>query len=330
MKILIFGVTGNCGKYVSSYFISKGAEVWGVGRRKDLKSIPSVKYISGSIEDKSLFKKLPCDFDLVINFAGVQPSILKTSENTSYYETLQSYVDVNIVGTFNVIEWVSKNKIGTYIYSSTHRDFELYWQEKRALGNNEPVAINYKGDHSMYAISKVVGQMMGDYIIGNSEVRCFNLRLPMMFLVPDHPTYLLNGAPAIMPFLKLIKDATESKTLEIWGDPNLPRDYVYIDNLVSLINGCHESNISGGTFSVGTGEGVTTENFVKEIGSVFGNGSSIDLKYVPEKKTYKSAVYDVSEQRELLNYTPILLNEMLQKMKFKIDSEKYFEKWGWK
>ena len=216
------------------------------------------------------------------------------------------------------------------IYSSTHRDYELYWTERRALGNNGAFAINYKGDHSMYAITKAVGQMMGDYIVGNTDTRCFNLRLPMMFMVPDSPTYLSNGKPALMPFLKLIKDAVEGKTLEIWGDPNLPRDYVYIDNLVALINGCYESNISGGTFSVGTGEAVTTENFVKEIGSVFGNVANLNYKYIPEKKTYKSAVYDISEQKELLGYSPILLNEMLNRMKSKIEDENYFERWNWK
>ena len=200
MKVLIFGVTGNSGKYVANHFLSRGLEVWGVGRRNNLDSIPSVKYISGDIQNKSLFDEIPTDFDLVINFAGVQPSILKTSENTAYYETLQSYLDVNVVGTFNLIEWVSKSKIGTYIYSSTHRDYELYWTERRALGNNEPFAINYKGDHSMYAITKAVGQMMGDYIVGNTDTRCFNLRLPMMFMVPDSPTYLSNGKPALMPF----------------------------------------------------------------------------------------------------------------------------------
>ena len=119
MKILILGVSGNSGQYVAKYFLSKGAMVWGVGRRLKLDSIPGVKYVCGDIQEKSLFEKLPSDFDLVINFAGVQPSILTTSENTSYYETLQSYVDVNILGAFNVVEWVSKNNIGTFFIDLT-------------------------------------------------------------------------------------------------------------------------------------------------------------------------------------------------------------------
>ena len=191
-----------------------------------------------------------------------------------------------------------------------------------------PTAINYKGDHSMYAITKTSAKMIGDYYGQMFDTRVFNLRLPMIFLVPDSPYYLKDGEPTLMPFLKVISDAINGESLEIWGDPNMPRDYVYMDNLLSLIELCYKSDLPGGTFNVGTGEGVTTEEFVKSIGEVFKrDGSKINYIYRPEKHTYKSAVYDVEEQKKLLGYKPILLKEMLEKMKEKMYSEDYLAKW---
>jgi len=329
MKVLIFGVSGNSGRELAKHYLEKGATVFGVGRREKLEGLNDVNYIKGDITNRLLFEKLPVDFDLVINFAGVQPSILSESENTNLYATLREYVNVNMLGVYNLIEWVSKSSIKTYIYATTHRDYENYWSNGEKLLNNLPPAINYHGDHSMYAISKEVGKMMGDYVLPLQGVRCFNVRLPMIFMVPESPFYLANGKKRIMPFLKIIKDAIEGKDLEIWGDPTMPRDYVYITNLVNIIDKCEVSDLKGGTFSVGTGEGATTEYFIKTIADVFSTGTERNFIYKPEKHTYKSAVYDVNEQKELLGYEPILLRTMLEMMKEKMYVEDYFSKWGW-
>ena len=327
MKIMIFGVTGNTGKHLAKYFIKKGDEVYGSGRSNIGPKIDRLNYIQLDIKNKSDFARVPLDIDLVINLAGVQPSILKTSENTDLELTLNEYVSVNMSGTYNLLEFVSKTNADAYIYATTHRDYENYWHKRAKLSNNMPVAINYQGDHAMYAISKEVGKMMGDYIIPLSGKRCFNLRFPMIFMVPDDPYYLSNGNRTMMPFMKVIKDAVEGRKLEVWGDPNLPRDYVYIENVIRIIEGCIASTEKNCTFSVGTGEAVTTEKFIRTIAKVFGNDN--EIIYRPEKLTYKSAVYDITETVQKIGYTPIYLEEMLTKMKEHILEENKYEQWGW-
>lgn len=191
-----------------------------------------------------------------------------------------------------------------------------------------PTAINYSGDHTMYAITKTSAMMMGDYYGEAFGIRVFNLRLPMMFMVPEEPYYLVNGEERVMPYLQIIKDAIEGKSLQIWGDPEMKRDYVHIENLIQLINLCNDSDLKKGTFNVGTGEGVTTESFIKNIGKVFGK-DELEYIYKIEKKTYKCAVYNIEEQKSILGYQPILLNEMLEKIKQEIMERELFEKWDW-
>ncbi|MBO0198047.1 MULTISPECIES: NAD-dependent epimerase/dehydratase family protein [Vibrio] len=331
MKVLIFGVTGNSGRYTAKFYLNKGYEVFGVGRSSTIpKEIEGVNYIQGDIQDIHFYNSLPTDIDLVVNFAGIQPSIITTSENTDLDKTLRSYVDVNISGVFNILEFVRKSKIPTYIYTTTHRDYELHWENNKLLGNDLPLAINYQGDHTMYAISKTSAKMMGDYYGECFGIRVFNLRLPMMFMVPDDPHYLVDGREVIMPFLKIIKNAMFSNELEIWGDPEMKRDYVHIDNLVSLIDLCSRSSLDRGTFNVGTGEAVTTEEFVKSIGHTFGREpDKINYKYCNSKRTYKCAIYDIEEQKRLLGYEPVLLKEMLEKLKKEMDERESVKSWGW-
>ena len=329
-KVLIFGVSGNCGKASAEKFKENGWEVFGVGRSMLNPNYNYINYFRDDIMDESLYTKLPKDVELVINMAGVQPSILKTSEKTDISKTFKAYVDINIVGVFKILEYVRINKIPNYIYTTSHRDIEMHWNYDTKLKNNLELAINYDGDHTMYAISKSSAKMIGDYYGNISNTRVFNLRLPMIYLVPESPYFLKNGKKEIMPYLKIIKEAMKGNDMEIWGDPDLPRDYVYVENLLSLIDLCYNSKLKGGTFNVGTGEGITTENFVKSIVEVFGvNNQKINYTYKKEVKTYKCAVYDIEEQRRLLGYKPVLLNEMLQKIKNKIHSGDYIKKWGW-
>lgn len=330
MKILIFGVSGNCGKYCAKRFIEDGHTVVGVSRTVLKEEIVDLKTVKGDITDKSFFSNLPTDFDLVVNFAGVQPSILLTSENTDLETTLHSYVDVNMVGTFNVLEFVRTSRISTYIYATTHRDIERSWKQGSFLKNDEPININYQGDHSMYAISKTTGKMMGDYYGQAFGIRVFNLRLPMMFLVPDEPYYLKDGKPTLMPFLQLIKKAMGNHELEIWGNKELKRDYVHVENLYSLIQLTSKSDLLEGTFNVGTGEAATTERFVKSIGEEF-NPDPFFNKYVykPDAVTYKCAIYDVDQQKKVLGYKPILLSEMLKRLHNEIKEGDYLTKWNW-
>ena len=330
MKIMIFGVSGNCGKYCAKRFIQDGHTVVGVSRSTLKQQIVGLETIHGDITSKSFVSNLPTDFDLVVNFAGVQPSILLTSENTDLEQTLYSYVDVNMVGTFNVLEFVRKHCIKTYVYATSHRDIELSWKQGVFLKDEEPININYQGDHSMYAISKTTGKMMGDYYCQAFGIRVFNLRLPMMFLIPDEPYYLKDGKPTLMPFLQLIKKALNNESLEIWGDKELQRDYVHVENLYSLVTLTSESGLLGGTFNVGTGEAVTTERFVKAIGKEFAPDPSFNrYLYKPDADTYKCAIYDVEQQRKILGYKPILLNEMLKRLHSEIIQGDYLAKWSW-
>lgn len=330
MRIIVFGASGNSGLYLCHKLLGQGHSVVGISRRRPEIVHPHFESFVGDIRDSDIFSQVAGDYDLAVNFAGIQPSILPYSETENRAKAAREYVDINVLGTINVVEFVRKCGIPTYVYASTHREIENHWYEKTVLRDDLDVSINASGDHSIYAISKVSGRWAGEYCLEGSSTRYFSLRLPMMFQIPQEPNYLVGGQPRIMPFLKIIKDAISGKPLEVWGEPTLRRDYVHVENLVQMIRLCHESDLPGGLFNVGTGEGATTEEFVRAIGEEFsGVSKRVELIYRPEKLTYKRAVYDISRAEETLKYRPIMLKEMVAMLRRDFEAFDCKSKWGW-
>lgn len=330
MRVVIFGVSGNSGRYLCAHFLEQGHDVLGVSRNSSGITRPGYQEVLGDIRNLDTFRNIAGEFDLAVNFAGIQPSILSYGEGNDRERAAREYVDINIVGALNVIAFVRERDIPVYVYASTHRELENHWSTGSVLRDDLDVSINVSGDHAIYAVSKVTARWAGEYLLGDSNTRHFSLRLPMMFQIPREPEYLHNGTKKLMPFLKIIRDAIAGGPLEIWGNPDMRRDYVHVHNLVQMIELCADSDLESGTFNVGTGEGVTTERFVRELGNAFApNPSTLEYVYRPELKTYKSAVYDVSVAKTKLQYNPILLEEMVQRLKEDFEKKDSMRAWGW-
>lgn len=330
IKIVFFGATGNTSVQVVNYLNNNfDCEIWASGRR-DNPFNPKINYIKGDILDKSLFSKLPKQVDVVFNFAGVQPSILTHSESTDFKATMESYIDVNIKGMFYILEYTRSCNAKKYFYATSHRDIEKSWINGVELTEDTPININYAGDHSMYAISKVSSMMMGDYYGETFNFNVYNLRLPMIFSAFNKNWYYSNGEKKIIPFLKIINDAYNGRELRVWGDPKMERDYVSIDNLFQIVSKLLVLNVDSGIFNIGTSEGVSTELFIKTIAKVFNPpGKKSKISYSPNNKTYKCTTYSIKKLQAKLDFEPVFLKEMLVKLKTELIRKDAFKLWEW-
>jgi UDP-glucose 4-epimerase len=329
--IVIFGITSRiCKHFVENKLLDSDYLIIGVGRSESF-SIQgkNITYISGDIRDDALYEKLPRDKVFAIfNFSAVQPSILP--EFQSENEEIHEYVDVNIIGTLKILDYCRSVGCDRYIFTDTHRVYENYWKSKHNLTPNLLANINVRGDHAMYALTKNFGSQMAEYFGHKYLFKIFIFRLPMIYSIPENEYYKVNGVDRTMPFLELIKKAINGDNLEIWGDPNLKRDYVYVQNSTQLFWKSLHSDCSGGTYNVGTGEGVSTEVFVKTIAKVFSpDFENQEFSYNPKVSTYKSAVYDISKEKAELDYAPILLKEMLEDMRYQLYSKNLVKEWNW-
>ena len=135
-KILVLGSSGNLGMYFMDYLIqnldSEKYEMIATGRKDEYPyKFYNGKYIKLDITKKEDFEKLPKEnVYAVVDFAGVLPAYLEE-------DNPNKYIDVNIKGTLNVLEYCKNVKADRIIYTQTWADLNGYLKAhtEHLLGN---------------------------------------------------------------------------------------------------------------------------------------------------------------------------------------------------
>lgn len=114
-KVVVFGASGNTGTYFVKYFLEnnsdKDYEVVAVGTRETQKFDElGVTYYRVDITKKEEFDKLPEDVYAVVDLAGAMPARMKGYDP-------QYYIDVNITGNLNILEYCRKNHADRILFA---------------------------------------------------------------------------------------------------------------------------------------------------------------------------------------------------------------------
>ena len=125
-KIVIFGATGNIGAYFTDYCMSNidnnEYSIIAVGRKKtDFFQRNGIDYYRLDISDKREFDKLPQDnVFAIVNLAGILPAY--SSCNDPYL-----YINTNVVGGINILEYARKVKADRVLYAQTWAEQAGFW-----------------------------------------------------------------------------------------------------------------------------------------------------------------------------------------------------------
>ena len=126
-KIVIFGATGNIGAYLVDYLkkFLDDFQIIATGRKNtNFYNNKGIDYINVDICNKDDFDKLPIDdIYAVINCAGILPAYL--SDFNPYL-----YVDVNIIGSLNILEYARRVNADRVVYTQTWSVQGGYWNEE--------------------------------------------------------------------------------------------------------------------------------------------------------------------------------------------------------
>lgn len=122
-KIIVFGASGDTGQYFIKYFLDhyKGNEYQIVAtgmRTTDYFSQLGVPYYQVDITSKDAFSKLPTDVYAVVDLAGVMPARMKG------YNPYK-YIDVNITGNLNILEYCKKNNADRILFAQSFGDIKI-------------------------------------------------------------------------------------------------------------------------------------------------------------------------------------------------------------
>ena len=312
-KILIIGATGSIGLYLTDHLNEMGYKVIATGyNNRNLESYKKkgIEYIAIDISRKDDFSKLPINVDCVILLAGMMPARM---EGYDPYK----YISINTIGSINTLEFCRLNGIPKIIFSQSHSDVYGHWNTGKYIKDDAKRILNYKGDHAVYIISKCAAIDLIEHYHQDYDLQSIIFRLPTIYCYWPDDTMYVNGIKKTMAYLTIIKKAIAGETIEIWGDPSIPKDIVYVKDFIQMIEKAINSKTAQGIYNVGTGMPTTLEDQIKGVVAVFSNPDhKSKIVYRPDKPSQTSYLYDISKAKKELDYKvryPYI--EMLKDMK---------------
>lgn len=299
-KILILGASGGIGTYLVEYILqqkSKDIEVIGVGRSKNDKLSSKIDYIQMDISQKEAFDCLPNDIYAVIDLAGAMPARMKGYSP-------QIYINSNIVGTFNVLEYCVKNCVDRILFSQSFGDIKDLAEKDILLTPDMLADFKYDTDHALYIISKNTSVEMIKCYHAMYGIKAFIFRLPTIYSWSENDYYYVNGEKRVRAWRHLIELASRGEPIEVWGDPNRKKDMVYVKDFCQMLYKACFVNRQFGHYNVGTGVGTTLLDQIEGMIEVFGKEKRSKLIMRPDKPNAPQYIMDISNAKEELAYEP--------------------------
>lgn len=312
-KILITGVAGFIGSALAQRLTATNDEIIGIdnlntyyditlknSRMKNLgielddinenSVVKSSKYknfsfikadITDTIKLEEIFKTY--DFDYIVHLAA-QAGIRHSFKHP------ETYVGVNIVGTFNIFELGKKYGVKHLLYASSS---SVYGDTDEEILS---VEMKCESPLNMYAASKKSNELMAHSYASLYKMRITGLR----FFTVYGPW----GRPDMAPMI--FADAiTSNETINLFNNGDMYRDFTYIDDIVDGIVPIIKSQLKENynIFNIGNSTPVNMNDFVNIMQEKF--QKKADIKYLPMQKgeVYKTYA-DISKMKELFNFSP--------------------------
>lgn len=210
-------------------------EGWGEGEAGTTR----VQLLAGDILDEKSAMQAAEGANVIVHLAantGVGPSVDDPRKDCT----------TNVIGILNMLEAARHNKVKRFVFASSGAP----------VGEVEPPIHEELAPHpvSPYGASKLAGEGYCSAYYRTFGVETVALRFGNVY----GPRSSHKGSVVA----KFIKQAMNGETLEIYGDGNQTRDFIYIADLVRAIElAGAKQNVGGETFQIAT----NTETTVAEL-----------------------------------------------------------------
>jgi len=278
MKILVTGAAGFIGFHLIQALLFRGDHVVGIDNLNDYYD-PQLKHdrlaiIAEHTQAKN-FAFLPLDlanrqamqqlfqdhqFDVVVNL-GAQAGVRYSIDNPL------AYVDSNLVGFVNVLEGCRHTRVKHLVYASSSSVYGMNIKQPFSTSDRVDFPI------SLYAATKKSNELMAHTYSHLYEIPTTGLRF---FTV-----YGPYGRPD-MAYFKFTKAILEGKTIDVYNNGEMQRDFTYIDDIVEgvlrVIDRAPEAQRSSITtspapykiYNIGNNQPVSLRHFISAIENACG------------------------------------------------------------
>lgn len=300
--IVVIGASGFIGTYLVDDLVRSGRDVFATGRNEKALSYyesAGVRCCSLDISKKEDFDRLPQkDVEAVVLLSALLPANV-TDENP--YE----YIDVNITGTVNVLEYCRRNGIKKVISTTSYADVRNKWSADYAIPSDTLRDYDLADDHSLYIVSKNAASDIMIYYNNRYGMECSIFRLPPVYGVGPHSGLFVNGEWRKSGFQIFLEKAEKGEPICIYGDKDTIRDIVYVRDVTGAIVQAIDSDDVKGMYNITSGESSSLEDQVRDIIEVFGGTKKSEVTNDRGKNnSSRSYRFDISKARNDFGYSP--------------------------
>lgn len=285
MSVLVIGGNGFIGSRLVDALRTRGDETAVLDRfaaRLDM-DWGGVRYFQGDFHDADVLEQALQGVDTVYHLASC------TVPSTADADPIAD-IKGNLVGTHRLLEAMRERGVRRFCYFSSGGT---------VYGN--PDAVPVPETHALRPISSygIVKVAIEQYLAMFQRKGWLDpvIIRPSNPYGPGQPARSIQGAVAVF-----LGKALAGEGIQIWGDGETVRDYIYIDDLIDLSLRAVDSGRNA-VFNAGSGSGVSLNELCNFIRSV--TGSALSVQYQPARAfDVREIVLDVARARENLGWLP--------------------------
>ncbi len=300
-KVLVTGGFGFIGKHLIAKLLEKNIEIIILDHpnTKTQPGLESLEIYRFDITNKNHINSLRIkNIDAVLHLAG------QSSGPKSFQEPFLD-INLNILGTLNIIEFCINNNIPRLLFASS---FVVYGDHLGIEKYSENLCCNPK---SVYGTSKLACENLLINYAQPKGIKWNSLRMYNVYGVGQDITKSDQGIIGI--FMNMM---IKSNKIEVKGSLERFRDLVNIHDVVNAWDLCLHSKAYNHIFNVGSGHKTKISQMIDSISHTIGKKNLIEIK-VSEGTPgdLKGCYADLNKISSLIKYEPkIKLNDGLLEM----------------
>ena len=296
MTILVTGGAGFVGSHLARALLQRGDRVVAIdnfndyydpaikrANARELAQHPNFTLIEGDIRDTAALEALFVAHGVrrvahLAAMAGVRESMRQPG----------LYLDVNLTGTFNLLEAAQRHGVDNFVFASTS---SVYGETRRLPFTEDDAADR---PLAAYPASKRAAELLAHtyyhlHGLNVTVLRFFNVYGPA-------------GRPDMMP-LRVMNALLDGTEIPVFNGGDIHRDWTYIDDTIQGVIAALDQPLGYEVMNLGVGAPISLREFIDVLEAL--SGRKLNTRDVPTPPSDPPITYcDNSKIRRLLGFNP--------------------------